>query len=108
MISCQKNKFSIPEEVSYLNCAYMGPILKEMDEIGQKMLALKLRPYLIGLSDFFKPVENLKSSFSKLINNSEPERIAIIPSVSYGIANAAKNIPIGKGQKILMVHEQFP
>ena len=46
--------------------------------------------------------------FGRLIGTSESERIAIIPSVSYGMANAAKNIPLHASDEILIVGEQFP
>jgi len=34
--------------------------------------------------------------------------IAIVPSASYGIATAARNLPVKKGQSILVLEEQFP
>src|SRR5208283_2226571 len=34
--------------------------------------------------------------------------IAIDPSASYGIATAARNLPVNKGQSILLLEEQFP
>jgi len=34
--------------------------------------------------------------------------VAIVPAASYGIATAARNLPVRKGQSILMLAEQFP
>ncbi|HEX2741082.1 MAG TPA: aminotransferase class V-fold PLP-dependent enzyme, partial [Rubrobacter sp.] len=34
--------------------------------------------------------------------------VAIVPSVSYGIAVAAANIPVREGQKIIILEDQFP
>lgn len=108
MLSCQKHLFDLPDDVHYLNCAYMGPLLKTSAAIGQLEITKRARPFLYQRSDFFAPVQSLKENYSKLINNPTPDRVALIPSASYGIANAAKNISCTAGQKILIVGEQFP
>ncbi len=108
MLECQKHYFDLPEEINYLNCAYMGPMLKQAQEIGHEEIDKRGRPYLYKRDDFFSPVQSLKESFSKLIDNTEADRIALIPSASYGLSNAAKNIHCTKGQSILIVSEQFP
>jgi len=97
-LSNQKHLFSIPDHISYINCAYMGPLLKSVEAIGLEQLKRKSQPWLISPDDFFSDVEILKTTFAKLINSRESQRIAIIPSVSYGIAN----------EHILVVAEQFP
>ncbi len=107
-MDCQKALFDIPEKVTYLNMAYMSPLPKETANIGIQALKKKLRPFEIGTSDFFYPVEQVKKQFSQLIGEGNHERIAIIPSVSYGVENACKNIPLEKGDEILIVEDQFP
>ncbi len=37
-----------------------------------------------------------------------PDCVAIVPAVSYGIALAAKNLPVEKGQSIVVLQDQFP
>jgi selenocysteine lyase/cysteine desulfurase len=108
MLSSQKHLFDLPDNISYLNCAYMGPLLKKAEEIGQQEIQKRLRPFQYSKDDFFKPVEDLKINFSKLINCKDPQRIALIPAASYGLANTAKNVVCSKGQNILIVGEQFP
>lgn len=108
MLDCQKHLFDLDDEVVYLNGAYMSPQLKSVEAAGMQGLLMKNRPYRIGIDDFFQPVEELKKAFAKLIHAPDYQRIAIIPSVSYGIANAARNLPVAKGQKILLMQEQFP
>ena len=46
--------------------------------------------------------------FAKLINAKDSRRGAIIPSVSYGMANVAKNLPREAHTNIVMAGEQFP
>jgi selenocysteine lyase/cysteine desulfurase len=108
MLTCQKHLFTIPEEVSYLNCSYMSPLPKPVELAGLQAVAKKSMPWEIFVPDFFEPVEKLKQLFAKLINVDDPQRIAIVPSVSYGIASVAKNIPISRGQNIVVVDEIFP
>ncbi|MBT8204789.1 MAG: aminotransferase class V-fold PLP-dependent enzyme [Eudoraea sp.] len=108
MISCQKDKFSLPEDVSYLNGAYMSPQLKSVERVGIEALRKKNQPYRITTEDFFEHRRSLKEKYARLISLDDPEQIAIIPSASYGLANAARNISLKPGQEILMVAEQFP
>jgi selenocysteine lyase/cysteine desulfurase len=107
-LTTQAHLFDLDEEVHYLNAAYMSPLLKSVVEVGHKMVDLKSKPYEISQGDFFTTVEKTKAAFANILNSDEPERAAIIPSVSYGIANAAKNITFQKGENIVMPSEQFP
>ena len=108
MLSCQKGHFSLPDEIHYLNCAYLSPLMKSVEEAGITGLRKKRNPTTISPDDFFKESEELRKIFSHLINNPDPERIALIPSVSYGMANVAKNVPFSSGDHILVAGYQFP
>lgn len=104
----QRELFDLPPEVVYLNGAYMSPQLRAVTAVGQAQLVKKARPWEIKIDDFFAPVNKLKATFAQLVNISNPERVAIVPSVSYGMANVAKNITLRPGQKIIVAAEQFP
>lgn len=104
----QKHLFDLADDVTYLNGAYMSPQLKSVTEIGVQAVQRKARPNEIEPNDFFNDKEILKQRFSTLLNAPDYRNIAIIPSVSYGIANAANNIRIHKGDEIILVDEQFP
>ncbi|HHH50177.1 MAG TPA: aminotransferase class V-fold PLP-dependent enzyme [Saprospiraceae bacterium] len=108
MLNCQKNKFSLSEEYTYLNCATMSPNLKTVEIAGIEAVRMKSEPYNIKVNEFYQPVEQLKKSFARLINVADFERVAIIPSVSYGMGNVVNNIKPGKKKTIIMVDEQFP
>ena len=108
MLQCQKDKFNIPSDVSYLNVAYMSPILKATETVGHQAVSQKTQPWNIPVDDFFTPVTHLKSSFAQLVNCKESDRIALIPSASYGIANVVKNIQANASNNIIIADEQFP
>lgn len=86
----------------------MSPLLKSVYEQGEVGLKMKLRPWTLETEDFFEPIAQLKSLYSKLIQVTDPQRIAVIPSVSYGVANVVKNLPVKKGQNVVLSGEQFP
>ena len=108
MLRCQKNLFSLSDKASYLNCATMSAQLRSVEKIGIENLQKKNNPYLIESSHFFNDRAVLKQRFAQLIDAPDPESIAIIPSVSYGMATVAKNIPFEKGDEIIVLDEQFP
>ncbi|WP_299188691.1 aminotransferase class V-fold PLP-dependent enzyme [uncultured Aquimarina sp.] len=104
----QKHLFDLSPEITYLNGAYMAPQLKSVTEIGLQSVRRKAYPNEILPEDFFTEKEILKQRFATLIDAPDYRNTAIIPSVSYGIANAANNVPIKKGDEIILVDEQFP
>ena len=108
MLKCQKDLFYLDNNVHYLNNAYMSPNMKSVEIAGIVGLRSKSKPYLVQPSDFFSPLERLKATFAKVINCSEPYRIAVIPSASYGLANVAKNIDCTNKKNIIIPTEQFP
>lgn len=107
-MNCQKEHFTIDPAIHYLNGAYMSPQLKSSELIGKHAVERKNEPWKIRPDDYFSEVDQLRNLFSRLINNTSPERIAVIPSVSYGITNAARNIDFKPGERIVILEKQFP
>ncbi|HYV55469.1 MAG TPA: aminotransferase class V-fold PLP-dependent enzyme [Chitinophagaceae bacterium] len=103
----QKSLFTIPPDVTYLNCAMMSPILKSSSEAGLAAVRRRNEPWSIPLSDWFEPAEKLKGLFASVIN-SPKDNIALIPSVSYGMAVAKQNIHLGASDEILVLDRQYP
>jgi selenocysteine lyase/cysteine desulfurase len=103
----QRVLFEIPEEVAYLNCAYMSPQLRSARVVGKRAVARKSRPWEITSSDFFEDAEKSRTLFARLVGG-EPDGVALVPSVSYGIGVAAANVPVREGERILILEDQFP
>jgi selenocysteine lyase/cysteine desulfurase len=108
MLTCKYSKFSLPKSITYLNCAYMSPLLKSVEKAGVRGVRQKRNPAQIQPKDFFSITKDLRQEFAKLINALDPDRIAIIPSASYGLATVTKNLKITKGEHVLVAAEQFP
>ncbi len=107
MIRCQRHLFDIPDDVAYLNCAYMSPLMKPALEAGIAGLARKTHPWELTADQFFTGADEFRTTAAQLIGGSG-DCIAIVSSASYGIATAARNLPIKKGQSVLVLAEQFP
>lgn len=107
-MDCRADLFSIPSHVCYLNAAYMSPNLKTVAEAGMSGLNRKNQPYEVTPQDFFTEGEKVKALFNSLIGGKDAQRVAILPSVSYGLANVANNIPHKPNGEIVLVTDEFP
>ena len=107
MIPNQRHLFDIPDDVAYLNVAYTAPLLRAAADAGRDAIQAKQNPWTISSTDFFSSVETVRDLFSGIVG-CDAGCVAIIPAVSYGIALAAKNIPVEKGQSIVVLQDQFP
>ena len=107
-MKCQKSKFNLTGKKVYLNCAYMSPMLKKVEKAGIKGIHFQRKPDKIMPEDFFRNIEKIKGSFSRLINCKNPDRIAYVPAASYGLANVTNNIKLERGEGVVVVGDQFP
>ena len=103
----QRDLFEVPGGISYLNCAYMGPLLRETREIGERSVGRKSRPWEVTPKDFFEEAEEARTLFARLVGG-DAGGVALIPSVSYGMAVATANVPVGRGEEVLILEDQFP
>src|SRR6516162_8561514 len=126
-LASQRHLFEIPDDVAFLNCAYISPLPKvyayQVARIWQKWLSRrdrgsrlhwrrftarrKAQPWTIAAADFFTSSETVRKLFADLIN-ADTDDVAFAPAVSYGMAQAAHNIPIRRTQRIVTLSEQFP
>ncbi len=107
-LRCQRQAFGLPSDLHYLNCAYMGPLPTVSEQVGIASIRRKRVPTSIHPPDFFETSDELRRLFAALVGGEDPTRVAILPGVSYGVAVAARNLPVGRGQNVVMTHEQFP
>lgn len=105
---CQREHFSLPPDLHYLNCAYMSPLPRAVEEAGIRGMVRKRNPSSLVPEDFFEESEEIRNLFGSLVNAPDPSSIAILPSVSYGIGVAARNTSLEAGQNVVLLQEQFP
>jgi len=107
LIPCQRPLFEIPDDVAYLNCGYMSPLLRSVRAAGEAGVARKSSPWRLLPADFFTGSERARALFAGLIG-ARADDVAIVPAASYGVAVAAANLPVRPGGRILVLAEQFP
>ena len=108
MISSQRHLFSLPEATHYLNCSYFSPLLKSQRAVMARVMDQADDPTRITMQEsFFDEPDELRRLLGKLVNAS-PERIAIVPSVSYGIAIATHNVKLPRGCNVVAPESEFP
>ena len=107
MIPSQRHLFDIPEDIAYLNCAYLGPLANATVAAGREATGRKAHPWEIGSEDFFSDTEIARALFARIIN-AEEDDVAIIPAASYGVSVAARNLRLEHGQTVVVLAEQFP
>ena len=86
----------------------MAPISDAVADAADQALARLRVPSLLQPSDFFERSDTVRHLFARLIGVDDPDRIAIIPSVSYAMAALARNTAVGPDENVVIVHEQFP
>lgn len=107
------SQFRLPEGIHFINCATRGPFSKAVEEAGIAAIQ-HFTPTIheIRPDDFFERAWVVRELFAKLVHCPDKERMAIIPSVSYGMAIVARNLHrkpnLKAGQHILLIGEEFP
>ena len=108
MLTCQKDLFLMPDDHHYLNCSYLSPLLKRVEQAGVEGVRGKSRPWETTPDRFFHDSETVRSLFAELIHAEEPNQVAIMPAVSYGMGTVVNNLPKSPGKQIIIAEEQFP
>ena len=106
-LSSQRHLFDIPRDVAYFNCGYMSPLLRSAVEVGREAIQRKAYPWAVTPPAFFAELVEARGLFASLLGATADD-IAVIPSASYGMAVAARNLPLATGQRVLMLQEDFP
>jgi selenocysteine lyase/cysteine desulfurase len=112
-LTCQKAAFSLPSDSHYLNCATRGPFSRAVEQAGVAAISLQTNPFSLTATHFFEQPMRVRQLFADLINiPTEPDRIAVIPSVSYAMGVVARNLHrkpgIARGQHIVLIDGEFP
>ncbi|MCP9237117.1 aminotransferase class V-fold PLP-dependent enzyme [Lewinella sp. JB7] len=108
MLDNQRHLFPLAADDAYLNGASRSPQLIAGAAAARAALRWREENSGMPIDAFFEPVDRLRATFARLINAREADRVALIPAASYGIATVAKNLPLLRGQKIIVLQDQFP
>jgi selenocysteine lyase/cysteine desulfurase len=103
----QKHLFQLPADIHYLNCGYMSPLLRSVEEAGIIGIQRKRDPSSITSHDFFNQSQKLREVFGQLVH-CRPDQVAIIHSTSFALQNVLNNIPANSGDMAITVTDEFP
>jgi selenocysteine lyase/cysteine desulfurase len=107
ILPSQRALFELPDDITFLNCAYMSPQLRSVRAAGEAALGRKAHPWTVKAADFFSGAEELRGLFASLVG-ADVEGVALVPSVSYGMAVVSANLKVRQGQRLLVLAEEFP
>jgi selenocysteine lyase/cysteine desulfurase len=99
--------FDVSNDFAYFNCAAIGPLPHAAVRAIEAGAARHARPWQISTVDWVDDVEERRALFAALAG-CDADSIALVPSASYGLATAARNLDAGPGQRVLVLAEDFP
>ena len=102
MLECQRAQFDIPREVCYLNAAAWGPLPLDAQAAGRIGVARKGRPWTLDPDFAARQYARARAAAAALIG-ADAADVALIPSVSYGVATAAKLFAPAPGRRVLLL-----
>jgi selenocysteine lyase/cysteine desulfurase len=102
MLPSQRALFDIPREVCFLNAASWSPLPIASQEAGRAAVARKGQPWTLDAGFAAGQHERARRAAARLIN-ADPDDVALISSVSYGVATAAKVLTVPAGTRVLVL-----
>ena len=103
----QRESFEVPDRVAYFNTANMSPLLRSVREAGARGIDIRAAPWEVQPQDWFTDVEVLRER-AALVFHAASDAVALVPATSYGLAVAARNLPLQTGQRVVVLHEEYP
>jgi selenocysteine lyase/cysteine desulfurase len=103
----QRHLFDLPDDVCYLEAAAWAPLPRAAKDAGARGMLAKSEPWTQPRDAAAAWAERVRTAAGALIGAGADD-IAIVGSVSHGIATAARNLPLPPGGRILRVADEFP
>ena len=104
MLGSQRALFDIPRDVCYLNAAGWSPLPLATQEAARMAVSRKGQPWKLATSFANEQHERARAAAARLIN-ADPADVALVPSISYGVASAAKILDVPKGSRVVVLQD---
>jgi selenocysteine lyase/cysteine desulfurase len=102
MLPSQRASFDIPRDICYLNAASYSPLPIRTLDAGRAAVGRKGRPWTVEASFLNTQYERARTAAARLVQ-ADPSDVALIPSISYGVATAAKLFTPGRGTRVIVL-----
>jgi selenocysteine lyase/cysteine desulfurase len=104
MLTSQRALFEMPRQICYLNSASYSPLPLRTLDAGRAAVGRKGTPWTLDANFAHQQHERARAAAARLIQ-ADPADIALIPSISYGVATAAKIITIERGTRVIVLED---
>ena len=102
MLPSQREHFEMPREICFLNAASWSPLPRKTLEAARAAVGRKGQPWKLPGGFANEMHERTRAAAARLIN-ADADDIALISSVGYGVATAAKLVTIPRGSRVLVL-----
>ena len=102
MLPSQREHFEMPRKICYLNAASYSPLPRRTLEAGRAAVGRKGQPWTLPASFAGEQHQRTRAAAARLIN-ADAGDVALISSVGYGVATAAKLLTIPRGARVLVL-----
>jgi selenocysteine lyase/cysteine desulfurase len=102
MLSSQRALFDIPDDVAYLNAAGWSPLPRATQEAAREAVARKGQPWKLA-ADFSDAQHTRARKAAAALIGADPNDVALVSSVGYGVAIAGKVLKIARGSRVLVL-----
>jgi selenocysteine lyase/cysteine desulfurase len=102
MLASQRALFEMPRNICYLNAASYSPLPLRTQAAGRAAVGRKGTPWTLEPTFANGQHERARAAAARLIH-ADPADMALIPSISYGVATAAKILTIDRGARAIVL-----
>ena len=104
MLPSQRALFDLPDDVCFLNAASYAPLPLATLEAGRAAVGRKGRPWLIDNDFAAQQYDRARKAAARLIH-ADASDVALISSISYGVATVAKIVAVPPGARVIVLHD---
>ena len=102
MLASQRALFDIPPDVAYLNAASWSPLPRVTLEAARDAVSRKAQPWKLAAGFAETQHARARAAAATLIG-ADPHDVALVSSVSYGVAIAGKVLALARGSRVLVL-----
>jgi selenocysteine lyase/cysteine desulfurase len=102
MLPSQRALFDVPREVCYLNAASWSPLPLASQEAARRAVGRKGQPWKLDPDFAGEQYQRARRAAARLIG-ADPQDVALISSISYGVATAGKVLQPPRGSRALVI-----
>lgn len=100
-------EFPWTADTVYLNNASIGPIPERTRRVLDEFTAKRTAPHLLPDRELQAGLQAARAAVARLVN-AEPGEIALATNTGHGLNLAARALPLGRGDVVLVSDREFP